>query len=96
MWGRDLSSLLGEVYGSRSRYIVIFCSREYLEKPWTEHERQHALSGRIGRMDSSVLPVRLDESSLPGLPDSVSYVDARTMTATQIADLILQKLQRDM
>jgi hypothetical protein len=95
LWGRDLASLLGEVYGDRSRYIVIFCSRAYLDKPWTEHERQHALSGRIKRMDSSVLPVRMDGSSLPGLPDSVAYVDARSMAASQVADLILRKLQRD-
>lgn len=93
LWGRDLSTALGGIYGDQSRYIVIFVSREYLDKPWTEHERQHALAGRIRRMDSSVLPVLLDGSQLPGLPSSVAYLDAGSLTPADVASRVLQKLQ---
>ena len=53
LWGKDLTVELEQVYRSGSRYVVIFVSKEYVEKAWPNEERQHALSGRIERMDNS-------------------------------------------
>jgi hypothetical protein len=95
LWGRDLSVSLGEVYSHRSRYVVILVSDEYLAKAWPNHERQHALSGRIRRMDDSVLPVVFADVQLPGLPGSISYLDGRFLAPEALVDRILRKLEAD-
>jgi hypothetical protein len=94
LWGAELGSTLGEVYERRARYVVVFVSKEYLEKSWPEHERQHAISGRITRKDASVLPVRFDDVDLPGLPASVGYLDGRVLSPHDLVDRILKKLGR--
>jgi hypothetical protein len=92
IWGSDLGTTLGEIYGRRSKFIVVFVSNEYVTKSWPDHERQHAISGRITRRDVSVLPVKFGEVALPGLPETVAYLDARRLTPAEIVDRILRKL----
>jgi DnaJ-class molecular chaperone len=41
-----------------------------------------------------ILPIRLDDSDLPGLNPTVGYIDLRTTTVKQVADLLLLKLGR--
>lgn len=42
-----------------------------------------------------ILPIRIDDSELPGLPATVAYIDARKLTSEEIIDLILGKLGRN-
>jgi hypothetical protein len=93
LWGKDLVVEFAEVYGKRSRYIVIFVSEEYVKKAWTRHERQHALAGRLERGDDSVLPARFDDTELPGLPPTVGYLDLRHKTPKELASRILRKVK---
>lgn len=92
LWGADLPVRLEEVYRKQSRFVVIFVSKEYVTKAWPNHERQHALAGRIERMDQSVLPARFDPVDLPGLPTTVGYLDIRNMSPADLAQRILRKL----
>ena len=92
LWGKDLTVELESVYRTQSRYVVIFVSREYVDKAWPNLERQHALAGRIERMDDSVLPARFDDVALPGLPSSVGYLDIDDRTPEDLAALVLAKL----
>jgi len=39
-----------------------------------------------------LLPARFDETDIPGLPSSVGYIDLRTTTGAELAELILRKL----
>lgn len=93
LWGKDLVVGLEKVYRSGSRYVVVFVSREYVSKAWTNHERQHALAGRIERQDDSVLPVHFDDTQLPGLPSSVGYLDICSMQPEDLATRIQRKLE---
>lgn len=93
LWGKDLATELERVYRSGSRYVVVFVSREYLSKSWTNHERQHALAGRIERQDDSVLPVKCDDSELPGLPSSIGYLSVAEVTPEEIVERIVHKLR---
>ena len=92
LWGKDLTVELERVYRSGARYVVIFVSKEYVKKAWPNEERQHALAGRIERMDDSVLPARFDPIKLPGLPPSVGYIDIGDRTPQELARLVLNKL----
>lgn len=93
LWGKDLTKELERVYRFGSRFVVIFVSKEYVEKAWPNLERQHALAGRIERMDDSVLPARFDPIPLPGLPSTVGYLDIGTRSPQQLAELVLAKLK---
>lgn len=92
LWGKDLTVELARVFKSGARYILIFCSQEYVDKQWPNEERQHALAGRIERQDDSILLARFDPINLPGLPTSVAYIDIGKRKPYEIADLVLEKL----
>lgn len=93
LWGKDLAVELEKVYRSGARYVVVFVSADYVSKPWTNHERQHALAGRIERCDDSVLPVHFDGSTLPGLPTSICYLPVCEMLPEELAERVLGKLR---
>jgi TIR domain len=92
LWGDDLYVLLDEVYRKRARFTVVFISRYYASKPWTQHERQSAQARALTNVGPYILPVRLDDSELPGLRPTVAYIDARNTSVERLVGLIEQKL----
>jgi len=92
LWGNDLYVLLDEVYRRRARFTVVFVSRYYVSKPWTQHERQSAQARALTEVGPYLLPVRLDDSELPGLRPTVGYIDARNTSVERLVWLIEQKL----
>jgi TIR domain-containing protein len=93
LWGKDLAVHLGGVYG-RARYVVIFVSKEYASKPWPQHEFQNALANAVLEQTESILPVRFDDTALPGLRRSIHYLDGRRIAPSELAQRILEKLGR--
>ena len=91
LWGEDLYAYLDDVYRKRARFTIMFVSRHYASKRWTNHERQSAQARALESGAVYVLPVRLDDTELPGLRPTVSYLDARAMTATELAAAIAAK-----
>jgi hypothetical protein len=92
LWGSDLAEHLGRVYGTDSRYVVLFASRHYAAKAWPNHEKQFALSRHLRGDTGRILPVRFDDTAIPGLPPTIAYLDARVLTPGKLAELIRQKL----
>ena len=94
LWGKDLYEHLDQVYQGAARYCVLFASGHYARKVWTNHERRSAQARALRENEEYILPVRFDDTDIPGLRPTVSYIDARFTTPDQLVDLILQKLQR--
>ncbi|MFI6011502.1 toll/interleukin-1 receptor domain-containing protein [Streptomyces sp. NPDC051243] len=92
LWGRDLYTVLDEVYRKRARFAIVFVSCHYVSKPWAQHERMSAQARALTETDPYFLPVRLDDSELPGLRPTIGYIDARNTTQDQLVALISQKL----
>ena len=92
LWGKDLAEHLGRVYGSDARFVVLFLSRAYAAKAWPRHEKQFALARQISTGEERVLPVRFDETEIPGLPSTIGYLDLRVLTPAKVAELIRQKV----
>jgi len=67
-------------------------SRHYVHSAWATHERHSAQERAIGQSTAYLLPVRLDDTDLPGLPATVGYLDARQYDARAIAELMISKL----
>ena len=92
LWGQDLYAYLDNVYRERARFTVVFISRSYVAKPWPSHERQSAQARALNELGPYLLPVRFDDSSMPGLRPTVSYLDASRLSPDQLAQLIIDKL----
>lgn len=92
LWGEDLTIKLQDVYQHQSRYCVMFISHNYAEKAWTKHERRAALSRALAERTAYILPIRLDNTDLPGLPDVVGYLDLRSISVAEVYALLSTKL----
>src|SRR6266542_903485 len=95
LWGKDLADHLGQIYGKRSRFVVIFASRHYADKAWPNHERQFAIAGRLAGEKNRILPVRFDATEIPGIASTIGYLDVRVLTPGKLAELIRQKIDAD-
>lgn len=94
LWGKDLYAHLIEVYSKAQRHVIMFISRHYAEKVWTNHERRAAQSRALMEKGEYILPVRFDDTALEGLLPTVSYLDARLTSPEVLASNILEKLGR--
>lgn len=94
MWGSNLVEYLQDVYQNKARFVVMFISKEYATAAYPTKERRSAFSGEL-HGSSTVLPVRFDDTEVPGLDRDALYVDARVRTPEEVAELIARKLERD-
>ena len=92
LWGKDLGEELQAVYEHKSGCVVIFVSKAWVEKAWPRHERRAALSRAVQEPGEYLLPVRFDDTPVPGLPDSVHYLQAKEYSSAELATVIAQKL----
>jgi hypothetical protein len=92
LWGQDLYVYLDNVYRERARFTVVFISQSYVAKPWPSHERQSAQARALNELGPYLLPVRFDDSILPGLRPTVAYLDASSIAPDQLAQLVINKL----
>lgn len=93
LWGKNLYTYLQEIYRDHARYTVIFVSKYYNKKLWTNHERTSAQERAFKESSEYILPARLDNTELPGLQNTIAYVDLRTKTPYQFCKLIFSKLE---
>ena len=92
LWGKDLYAHLTEIYQHMCRYCVIFVSEEYAAKIWPSRERQSAQARAIEEKGEYILPARFDKTPIPGLLDTVGYVDLTETSPLQLSNLIVGKL----
>ena len=92
LWGKNLYDYLSSVYKDRARYCVMFLSQHYERKLWTNHERQLAQARAFQENREYILPVRLDDTEIPGIPPTVGYLDLRAMTIEEVYEVLVKKL----
>lgn len=92
LWGADLSVKLHDVYEKQSRFCVILVSEHYVRKHWTNKERQHALARAMQQDTTYLLPIRLDDSELPGLAGVIAYKDLRQQSMEEILESLKRML----
>jgi hypothetical protein len=92
LWGKDLAEHLGDVYGKDSRFVVLFLSRAYASKAWPSHEKRFALARQLTEGVGRILPVRFDDTEVPGLPETIAFLDLRVLTPVKLSELIRQKV----
>lgn len=92
LWGKDLYVHLSEVYQKQARFTVMFISKAYGEKLWTNHERMAAQARAFQESQEYILPVRFDDTDIPGVLPTVGYVSLSDRSPEQLVSLITRKL----
>ena len=94
LWGKDLVVFFDEIYRKAARYCVIFVSREYVGRQWTNHERRSAQARALAeRGGEYILPINVDESELPGMPATIGYLSLSEIGIDGIAEILIKKLR---
>ena len=87
---KDMFQKLYEIYRYRSKYVVCFVSKEYLQKDYTMHEYECAFLKNKDVGENRIIIVNFDGSSLPHLDPDINYIDAQKNREVQVADSILR------
>lgn len=93
-WGRNMYVHLDDIYRTKARYCVMFISRHYKKKRWTQHERDSA-QARASLLANRqyILPFRFDDTEIEGLWDTISYLPINDYDEKKLADAIVAKLK---
>jgi hypothetical protein len=94
LWGEDMTEVFEHVFLHGSRFVVMFISEDYARKMWPTYERRAAVEKALSQNKAYILPVRFDDTPIPGIRNTVAYVDARTRQPHDIVRLIQEKLAR--
>lgn len=94
LWGKDLYQTLSSLYKDNADFTVIFISKYYVEKLWTNHELRSAQARAFVESQEYILPVRFDDTEVPGLAFTTGYLDISKMSPIELAENIIKKLNR--
>jgi hypothetical protein len=94
LWGKDLYVHLSDIYQKKARFCLMLVSAAYAEKAWTSHERKNAQARSLSQQAEYILPVRFDDTEIPGLPPTVAYLRFKEYGVQGICEILLEKLGR--
>ena len=92
LWGKDLYVHLSSVYKDQARYCVIFLSKYYAQKLWAKHELQNAQARAFQENQEYILPIRIDDTEIPGILPTVGYLDLAPTNIEEIYQALVEKL----
>ena len=89
----DLDTYLQRLYHDESELVAVFLCADYERKDWCGLEWRAIRDLIKKRQTSTVMPLRFDDTEIPGLFSTDGYVWIGGRSPEEIADLILQRLQ---
>lgn len=92
LWGSNLFVYLKEIYSNHAKYTIIFCSKHYAEKLWTNHERESAQERVLREKEIYILPAKFDNTKIPGFLDTTCYIDLCSLTPYDFCKIVATKL----
>jgi len=93
LWGQDLLIYLTDLYKLRAKYCLMFLSKNYARKIWTNHERKAAQSRAFRENRVYILPVRIDNTKIPGVRGSIVYLTWNQEGPKGISQCAVEKLK---
>lgn len=92
LWGKNLYDYLSDIYQNQAKYTILFISDSYNRKLWTNHERQAMQARAFQESEEYILPVKFDDTKIPGILPTIGYIDLRTKSPEQLVEIIERKL----
>ncbi|MCF7755846.1 TIR domain-containing protein [Paenibacillus xylanexedens] len=93
LWGKDLYTHLNDIYTYKGRFCLMLISEQYAKKQWTNHERRAAQARAFRNSSEYILPLKLDDTIIPGVLETTGYIDFRNTTKEEVLELICEKLE---
>jgi hypothetical protein len=84
--GESIVQKIGDALGKVSHLIVLL-SQNSVVKPWVQKEFSSALMRQLSHKSIIVLPLRLDDCSIPPILADIKYADARAGITCAMAAL---------
>ena len=92
LWGKNLYDYLIDIYQNKALYTIMFISKNYALKLWTNHERQAMQSRAFQENQEYILPARFDDTTINSILPTVGYIDLRNKTPKEFVEIIKKKL----
>ncbi|MFY9077771.1 toll/interleukin-1 receptor domain-containing protein [Aliarcobacter butzleri] len=92
LWGKNLYDHLQDIYKNKANYTILFISEHYKKKNWTTHERQSAQARAFEESREYILPVKFDDTEIPGIQSTVGYLNAKEYSPIDIAKNFIKKI----
>jgi tetratricopeptide (TPR) repeat protein len=93
--GETLTEYLIDIYKNKASYCIVLVSKNYVIKRWTRHEWKAAQARAFEEYDNAyILPIRIDDSELPGLLPTIGYLSLKDNSIDKITDIIVEKSLR--
>lgn len=67
-------------------------SNYYVEKLWTKHELKQAQERAFKENREYILPLRLDETAIPGITETTGYIDLQNVSIEYVVRVLIEKL----
>lgn len=93
IWGKNLVEYLDRTYRERGAYVLVLLSAAYRERAFTRVERRAAFDRMIREAGEYLLPVKVDDTWIDGLPASTAYLDLRVHGVLGVCELLVRKIQ---
>ena len=90
--GKDLSKIFHRIYSKNSKYVIIFISKHYSIKDWSNFEFEIALEESKTRKKEFILPIKLDDSIVQGLKRTIGYIDFKKEGIDGIVRILVEKI----
>lgn len=95
LWGKNLYTHLDEIYQKKSEYCIMFISKYYKEKLWTNHERESAQARAFESKEEYILPAKLDDTEIPGIRKIIGYINIDKLSPEDFAYKVAKKIRPD-
>lgn len=92
LWGKNLYEYLSDIYQNQAKFTIIFISKHYNEKLWTNLERQSMQARAFKENSEYILPVRFDNTDVKGILNTTGYLDLEGRSPESLASTIEKKL----
>ena len=89
----NLDTALQDLYGTRSRLIVVFLSGDYANKKWCGIEFRAIREIINAKQDEMVMFIRFDEAPVDGVFSHDGYIDANKHSEIEVASMIHERVR---
>ena len=88
----SLDVLLQDLYGKRSKLIVVFLCEKYQEKEWCGIEFRAIKEIMMERENKKIMLIKMDNGKVDGVLKTDGYIDGRTHSPKEIAKFIKERI----
>jgi len=90
--GKDLYQYLQQIYRDEACFCAILVSKAYVNRLWTKYEPKQAQARASVESHEYILPLRLDDTEVPGISSATGCVDLRETSIEDVAEIIVKKI----